>query len=166
MQAEALSQMGDWLEDHATAIAAGKAQLDVQAINDLLDNLGVLRHPVQEYLIMTEEQYYENESDHRLTLQNEKQPLSELKDRVLVNHIDGSLANSELNFTYNHEHPYANGTYNLTNDLHTIEYALEVIGAVTANTIMADVRNNLSQDAVLSVALAAHAVGQWQKNNS
>ena len=58
-------------------------------------------------------------------MQNEKQSLSELKDRVLVNHVDGSLAISELIFTYNHEHPYANGTYNVTNDLHTIEYALE-----------------------------------------
>lgn len=165
MQVDALSKMADWLEDHATAITTGQVQLDVQTINNLIDGLGVLRHPVQKYLRMTEEQYYENESDHRLTLQNEKQPLSELKDRVLVNHVDGSLTNSELHFTYNHEHPYANGTYNVINDLNTIVYALEVIGAVTANTIMADVRNNLSQDAVLSVALAVYSIGKWQKSN-
>ncbi|RHW48619.1 hypothetical protein DS832_00680 [Bombilactobacillus bombi] len=165
MQAEAVSQMADWLEDHVSEIVAHKTQLDVQKINEIIDDLAILRHPVQEYLTMTEEQYYENESDHQLTLQNDKQPLSKLQDRVLVNHVDGSFAKSEINFTYNHEHPFAGGQYDVTNDLHTIEYALEVIGAVVANTIMADVRNNLSQDAVLSIALAAAAVDNWQQNN-
>ena len=69
-----------------------------------------------------------------------------------------------MHFTYNHDDPYANQKYDVVSDLHTLEYGLEIIGAIQANTILADLRNNLSQDAVLSLGLAAHAVEQWQKN--
>ncbi|MBA1395268.1 hypothetical protein EQ500_15605, partial [Lactobacillus sp. XV13L] len=107
MQAQTVSQMADWLEDHVPEIAARKLKLDVQKIDDLIDSLEILRHPVKDYLTMTEEQYYENESDHHLTLKHEQNQLQQLHDRVLVNHVDGSFTKSELNFTYNHEHPYA-----------------------------------------------------------
>ncbi|UQS83084.1 hypothetical protein [Bombilactobacillus thymidiniphilus] len=166
MKSDKVSQLADWLEDNVEQIVAHKQYLDVQKVYELLDNLAVLRQPVQDYLTMTEEDYYENESDHRLTLHNSEQVLADLADRVLVNHVDGSFINSEINFSYNHENPYFTENYDVQVDLHLIEYALEVIGAVASNTIMSDVRNNLSPDAVLSVALAAHAVGKWQQKNA
>ena len=111
---------------------------------------------------MTEEDYYQNESDHRLTLQNPKNKLSELHDRVQVNHVDGSLDAHEVNFTYNHEDPYISEDYKVKTDLNIVNYSFTVIGAVYDNTIVADVRNSLSRDAILSIGLAAHAIEEWQ----
>lgn len=163
METQTISQLADWLEEHSAQIVAQTETLDVQKIYELLDGLAILRQPVQNYLTMTEEQYYQNESDHRLTLQHEQQTLAQLQDRILVNHVDGSFINNEINFDYNHENPYQTGNYDAQSDLHLIEYALEVIGAVASNTLMSDLRNNLSPDAVLSIALAANQIGQWQK---
>ncbi|UQS82010.1 hypothetical protein MOO45_07420 [Bombilactobacillus folatiphilus] len=163
METKTLSQLADWLEENSLKISSREEYLDVQKVYELLDELAILRQPVQNYFEMTEKNYYENESDHRLTLQHKNQVLRQLQDRILVNHVDGSFIKSEINFDYNHENPYREGTYNVQTDLHLIEYALEVIGAVVANTIKSDVRNNLSPDAVLSIALAAQAVAQWQK---
>lgn len=164
MQLATISQVADWLEEHTTAISQRQEVLDTAKILQLLDELQILRQPLSNYWQMTEEEYYQNESDHQLTLQNEQQVLAQLHDRVLVNHVDGSFSKNELHFTYNHEDPYANQKYDVVSDLHTLEYGLEIIGAIQANTILADLRNNLSQDAVLSLGIAVHAVEQWQKN--
>lgn len=161
-----ITKQADWLEDNVPNIVDKKAKLDVPAIYASLNDLAILRQPVEKYFDMTEEEYYENESDHKLTLQDADYKLNQLHDRILVNHVDGSFSDSKIHFTYNHEDPYANGEYTPKNDLHTIEYALEVIGAVANNTIIGDLRNNLSKDAVLTISLAANAVDNWQKGNN
>lgn len=112
---------------------------------------------------MTEDDYYQNESDHLLTLQSPDHKLSELHDRVQVNHVDGSLDAHEVNFSYNHEDPFASGEYKAKTDIDLVSFAFTVIGAVYDNTIVADVRNSLSKDAVLSIGLAAYAIEAWQK---
>lgn len=162
MNSETISEFGEWLDDNASKIESNSVQFDAQRVYSVIDNLEILRKPVQEYFDMTEEDYYENESDHRLTLQNPDAKLSELKDRVLVNHIDGSLADHDVNFTYNHENPFPDGQYSPKVDVDLVNYSFVVIGAVFANTIVADIRNSLSKDAILSVALAAKAIADWQ----
>lgn len=162
MNSETISEFGEWLDDNASKIENNSVKFDAQRVYAVIDNLEILRKPVQEYFDMTEEAYYENESDHRLTLQNPDAKLSELKDRVLVNHIDGSLADHDVNFTYNHENPFPDGKYSPKVDVDLVNYSFVVIGAVFANTIVADIRNSLSKDAILSVALAAKAIADWQ----
>lgn len=163
MNSETISEYGEWIDENQKLIEDKSVQFDAQRVYDVIDNLEVLRKPIQEYFDKTEEDYYENESDHRLTLQNPNQTLSELKDRVLVNHIDGSLAEHNVNFTYNHENPFPNDEYKVKVDVDLINYSFIVIGAVFANTIVADVRNSISKDAILSIGLAARAIDEWQK---
>ena len=85
-----------------------------------------------------------------------------MHDRVQVNHVDGSLEGHDINFTYNHEDPYAEKEYQVKTDINLVNYSFTVIGAVYDNTIVADVRNSISKDAILSIGLAAHAIEEWQ----
>ncbi|MCH4009855.1 hypothetical protein [Companilactobacillus sp.] len=163
MNSETISELGEWLDQNAKQIEDKSVEFDPQRVYNVIDNLEVLRKPIKEYFDMTEEDYYENESDHQLTLQKPDAKLSELKDRVLVNHIDGSLADHQVNFTYNHENPFPDGQYDAKVDVNMINYSFIVIGAVFANTIIADVRNSISRDAILSIGLAAKALDDWQK---
>jgi len=162
MNSETISNLADWLYTNREKIEDKSQEFDAQKVYDVLDSLEVLRKPIKEYFDMTEEDYYQNESDHRLTLQNPKNKLSELHDRVQVNHVDGSLDAHEVNFTYNHEDPYISEDYKVKTDLNIVNYSFTVIGAVYDNTIVADVRNSLSRDAILSIGLAAHAIEEWQ----
>ncbi|WP_053084454.1 hypothetical protein [Companilactobacillus ginsenosidimutans] len=162
MNSETISEFGEWMDENQKSIEDKSVQFDPQRVFDVIDNLEVLRKPIKDYFDMTEEDYYENESDHRLTLQNPDQKLSELKDRVLVNHIDGSLADHKVNFTYNHENPFPEEVYSVKIDVDLVNYSFIVIGAVFANTIVADVRNSISKDAILSIGLAAKAIADWQ----
>lgn len=162
MNSETISKLAEKLYEDRKQIEDKSQAFDAQEVYDILDSLEVLRKPIKEYFDMTEDDYYQNESDHRLTLQNPNQKLSELHDRVQVNHVDGSLDAHEINFTYNHEDPYAGGDYKVKTDLNLVSFAFTVIGAVYDNTIVADVRNSLSKDAVLSIGLAAHAIEDWK----
>ncbi|ALB29667.1 MULTISPECIES: hypothetical protein [Companilactobacillus] len=162
MNSETISKLAEKLYEDRNKIEEKSQTFEAQAVYDILDSLEVLRKPIKEYFDMTEDDYYQNESDHRLTLQSPTHKLSELHDRVQVNHVDGSLDAHEINFTYNHEDPYAGGDYKVKTDLNLVSFAFTVIGAVYDNTIVADVRNSLSKDAVLSIGLAAHAIEAWQ----
>ena len=162
MNSETISKLAEKLYEDRNKIEEKSQTFEAQAVCDILDSLEVLRKPIKEYFDMTEDDYYQNESDHRLTLQSPTHKLSELHDRVQVNHVDGSLDAHEINFTYNHEDPYAGGDYKVKTDLNLVSFAFTVIGAVYDNTIVADVRNSLSKDAVLSIGLAAHAIEAWQ----
>ncbi|PMD67901.1 hypothetical protein [Companilactobacillus nuruki] len=163
MNSETISNLADWLYTNRTKIEDKSEEFDAQKVYDILDSLEVLRKPIKDYFDMTEDDYYQNESDHRLTLQNPDNKLIELHDRVQVNHVDGSLAGHEINFTYNHEDPYADGNYKVKTDINLIDYSFTVIGAVYDNTIIADLRNAISKDAILSIGLAAHAVEESLK---
>lgn len=163
MNSETISTLADWLYTNRKQLEDKSQEFDAQKVYDVLDSLEVLRKPIKEYFDMTEDEYYQNESDHRLTLQSPDNKLSELHDRVQVNHVDGSLAGHEINFTYNHEDPYATGDYKAKTDINLINYSFTVIGAVYDNTIVADVRNSISRDAILSIGLAANAIENWQK---
>lgn len=162
MNSETISTLADWLYINRKKIEDKSEKFDAQKVYDILDSLEVLRKPIKEYFDMTEDDYYQNESDHRLTLQNPDQKLSELHDRVQVNHVDGSLEGHDINFTYNHEDPYAEKEYQVKTDINLVNYSFTVIGAVYDNTIVADVRNSISKDAILSIGLAAHAIEEWQ----
>ena len=106
---------------------------------------------------MTEEQYYEAESDHKLTLIKMDSKLTNLHDRILTNHVDGFVDKDEINLTYNHENPYEDDLYDPTTDYREIVYSLKVIGAVQAIAAK-DLQEVLSKDAVLSIGLAAYAL--------
>ena len=162
MNSETISTLADWLYTNRNKIEDKSEKFDAQKVYDILDSLEVLKKPIKEYFDMTEDDYYQNESDHRLTLQNPDQKLSELHDRVQVNHVDGSLEGHDINFTYNHEDPYAEKEYQVKTDINLVNYSFTVIGAVYDNTIVADVRNSISKDAILSIGLAAHAIEEWQ----
>jgi hypothetical protein len=162
MNSETISKLAEKLYEDRKNIEDKSQNFDAQAVYDILDSLEVLRKPIKEYFEMTEDDYYQNESDHRLTLQNPDQKLSELHDRVQVNHVDGSLSGHKINFTYNHEDPYESGDYKVKTDINLVSFAFTVIGAVYDNTIVADVRNSVSKDAILSIGLAAHAIEEWQ----
>ena len=163
MNSETISKLAEGLYEDRKKIEDKSEKFDAQKVYDILDSLEVLRKPIKDYFEMTEDDYYQNESDHRLTLQHPDHKLNQLHDRVQVNHVDGSLMGHEINFTYNHEDPYAGGDYKVMTDINLISFAFTVIGAVYDNTIVADVRNSVSKDAILSIGLAAKAVEEWQK---
>lgn len=78
---------------------------------------------------MLQGNYFREESDHKLNLLDDKAPVAKLEDRIMVNHVDGSITEDKLNFTYNHE-PVFDGEYAAAVDLNIVKYGLEVIGAV------------------------------------
>ena len=119
-------------------ILNGEQDFDAEAVYKVIDNLGVLNNPIKDYFNMTEEQYYEAESDHKLTLIKLSDKLTSLHDRILTN-------------------PYEDDMYNPATDYRVIVYSLKVIGAVQAIAAR-DLQEVLSKDAVLSIGLAAYAL--------
>ena len=106
---------------------------------------------------MTQEQYYDTESDHKLTLIKLSEQLTDLHDRILTNHVDGFVDKNEINLTYNHENPYEDGFYNAVVDFHVVSYGFKVIGAVQ-EVAPKTLQGVLSKDALLAIGLAAHAL--------
>lgn len=131
--------------------------LDTEKVYQVIDNLGVLDKPIQEYFSMTQDEYYNNESDGKLTLIHLNEPLSALQDRILTNHVDGYVDKDEINLTYNHENPFEDGNYDRNTDMHVLLYSLKVIGAVEA-VAASDLKKVLSKDAILSLGLAVNAL--------
>ena len=136
----------------------GKEQsFNADAVYKIIDGLGVLDKPIKDYFNMTEDQYYESESDHKLTLVNLSEKLTDLHDRILTNHVDGYVDEDQIHLTYNHENPYEDDFYNPEVDYHVITYSLKVIGAVQS-VAAKDLQGVLSKDAVLSLGLATYAL--------
>lgn len=148
--------LADELASSQDQIISGEERLDLEKIFTEIDNLHILDKPIKDYLSMKSEDYYD-ESDSKLTLLNMDQPLSEVEDRILTNHVDGYVDKNEINLTYNHENPFEDGNYDRATDFHVLLYSLKVIGAVRAVDAV-DLQKVLSKDAVLSLGLAANAL--------
>ena len=144
---------------HKKKIINGQQDLNTKRIYNEINSLGILDKPIEEYFDMTQDEYYNSESDGKLTLLHLDQPLSELSDRILTNHVDGYVDKDEINLTYNHEDPLQDGSYDRATDLHVLLYSLKVIGAVRA-IAPDDLKKVLSKDAVLSLGLAAAALAK------
>ncbi|BDR61115.1 hypothetical protein [Lactobacillus xylocopicola] len=149
--------LADDLATNQESILNKEKDFDAEAVYQAIDHLHVLQRPIKEYFELTEEQYYETESDHKLPLIDLADKLTDLHERVLTNHADGFVDQHKINLTYNHENPYEDDYYNELIDLHVVTYSLKVIGAVqaVAPKVLQEV---LSKDAVLSIGLAAHAL--------
>ncbi|MDO4912458.1 MAG: hypothetical protein Q3960_02765 [Lactobacillus sp.] len=152
-------KLADDLAQNQAAFLAGKQTFDATPVFEAIDELEVLDKPIAEYFEMKVEEYDQTESDHKLTLLDLSQKLADVKDRVLVNHVDGFVDKHEINFTYNHENPWASDQYNKEVDYHVVTYALKVISAVLA-IAKSDLQEVISKDAVLSIGLAARALSQ------
>lgn len=148
--------LADELAAAQDKIINGEEKLDLEKIFAEIDSLHILDKPIKDYLSMKSEDY-DDESDKKLTLLNMDQPLSEVEDRILTNHVDGYVDKNEINLTYNHENPFEDGNYDRATDLHVLLYSLKVIGAVRAVDAV-DLQKVLSKDAVLSLGLAANAL--------
>lgn len=152
-----IMQLADDLSKDQDKILSGEEKLDVERIYKAIDGLGVLENSITTYFDLTEEQYYETESDHLLTLTRLSHKLSEMHDRILTNHVDGYVDKDEINLTYNHENPFTDGNYSARDDMHVLVYSLKVIGAVYTIAEQ-DLKSVLSKDAVLSLGLAARTL--------
>lgn len=149
--------LADDLSAAKDQIISGQQDLNTSKIYAEIDQLGVLDKPIQDYFSMTQDEYYTSESDGKLSLLHLNEPLTSLSDRILTNHVDGYVDKDEINFTYNHEDPFADGVYNRGGDFDVLVYSLKVIGAVRA--IAPDqLKKVLSKDAVLSLGLATNAL--------
>ncbi|WEV43803.1 hypothetical protein OZX56_00775 [Lactobacillus sp. ESL0684] len=157
MEELATMTLADNLAKNQTEILNNEQDFNAEAVYEAIDSLQILHKPIKEYFDMTQEQYYESESDHKLTLIKLSEKLADLHDRVLTNHVDGFVNQNQLNLTYNHENPYEDDFYNAEVDYHVITYSLKVISAVQA-VAGKDLQTVLSKDAVLSIGLAAHAL--------
>ena len=163
MAQDNVRQLADWLEENMTAIIDRKVSLNVSEIFAVLDSFGVLNNPVAKYLDITEETYYQSESDHKLTLSDDRKLLMDVTDRIMVTHVDGILADNKVYFEYSHEAVYED-QYLVKRDLEVLTYGLAVIGAVAATVKHNLIQADLSKDAVLSLALAAQNIANWQAN--
>ncbi|MCX2454916.1 hypothetical protein [Lacticaseibacillus nasuensis] len=157
-----ISELADWLEANHDALLAKTTLLPEAKVAAAVDYLEVLAHPAADYLNMLQGNYFREESDHKLNLLDDKAPVAKLEDRIMVNHVDGSITEDKLNFTYNHE-PVFDGEYAAAVDLNIVKYGLEVIGAVATTGHLQTVTAALSPDAVLTLLVAAHTFAQWQK---
>ena len=161
MTQDNVRQLADWLEENMAAIADRKVQLNPETIFAVLDDFGVLNNPVVKNFDITEETYYQSESDHKLTLSDDHKLLIDVTDRIMVTHVDGVLAENKVNFEYSHEAVYED-QYLVKRDLEVLTYGLAVIGAVAATVKHNLIQADLSKDAVLSLALAAQNIANWQ----
>lgn len=161
MTQDNVRQLADWLEENMAAIADRKVQLNPETIFAVLDDFGVLNNPVVKYFDITEETYYQSESDHKLTLSDDHKLLIDVTDRIMVTHVDGVLAENKVNFEYSHEAVYED-QYLVKRDLEVLTYGLAVIGAVAATVKHNLIQADLSKDAVLSLALATQNIANWQ----
>lgn len=148
--------LADELAASQDKIINGEENLDLKKIFSEIDSLNILDKPIEDYLAMKAEDYYD-ESDSKLTLLDMNQPLSQVEDRILTNHVDGYVDKNEINLTYNHENPFEDGNYDRATDFHVLLYSLKVIGAVRAVDAV-DLQKVLSKDAVLSLGLAANTL--------
>lgn len=157
-----VSALADWLEDQTSAILNKKTIVDLDRVYTAIDYLQVLKNPASAYPEMSEETYLKSESDKKLSLLNDHATLNQLEDRIMVNHVDGSVTDDDINFKYNHDTPFVDGEYKPRKDLEILKFGLEVIGAVTATDHHDTVRAALAPDAVLSLILAANTLHAWQ----
>ncbi|WP_262315424.1 hypothetical protein [Lacticaseibacillus parakribbianus] len=157
-----VSELADWLESNTEALLAKKVKLPLDRVFAAVDYLAVLSHPAATYLDMPQGTYYREESDHKLNLLADDQPLAALQDRIMVNHVDGSIVGDVLNFTYNHE-PVFEPDYSAKKDLNLVKYGFEVIGAVATSGHRATVTAALAKDAVVTLVVAAARFAEWQK---
>lgn len=81
-------KLADELTIKQDDILADTAKLNADAIYQLIDELKVLKHPIQEYFEMSQDEYYSSESDHQLTLLDMNNKLVDLHDRILTNHVE------------------------------------------------------------------------------
>ncbi|WP_390405982.1 hypothetical protein [Lacticaseibacillus jixiensis] len=156
-----ISELADWLEAQSDALLAKSTPFPETKVFAAVDYLKKLRHPAADYLNVLQGHFDRHESDHKLNLLADKATLAELEDRIMVNHVDGSITDNTLNFTYNHE-PTFEGGYQPKTDLNIVKFGLEVIGAVATTGKLDTVRDALSADALVTLVVAAHRFKQWQ----
>lgn len=157
-----ISELADWLEAHHDELMAKTTPMPVAKVAAAIDYLSGLRHPADSYLAVKQGHFDRHESDHKLNLLADQAPLAELEDRIMVNHVDGSVTEDTLNFTYNHE-PVFEGGYQAKKDLNIVKYGLEVIGAVATSGHVDTISDTLSKDALLTLIVAANRFSQWQQ---
>lgn len=157
MEKLAIMTLADDLAANQESILNQEIDFDAEAVYQAIDSLKVLHNPIKEYFKMTQEEYYDTESDHKLTLINLSEQLTDLHDRILTNHVDGFVDQNEINLTYNHENPYEDDFYNNVVDFHVVTYGLKVIGAVQAIAAK-ELQAVLSKDALLSIGLATYSL--------
>ncbi|WP_179394445.1 hypothetical protein [Lacticaseibacillus absianus] len=156
-----VSELADWLEANTPALLDKTTKMPTDRILAAVDYLNVLAQPAATYLEMHQGQYFKEASDHKLNLLADDQPLRALEDRIMVNHVDGSIVSDQLNFTYNHE-PVFEGGYQAKKDLNIVKYGLEVIGAVATSGHLDTVTAALSPDATVTLIVAATQFAAWQ----
>lgn len=164
MAQEKVHQLSDWLSDNLQKIADKQVSLDAKRIYAALDTLGVLKKPAQEYLTLTEDQYYPMQKQHLLTLSHGSKLLVDMTDRIMISHVDGILEEDNLNFEYLHHRIYA-PDYQVKADLEVLTYGLAVVGAVSVTQKQQLIPTKLDQDAVVCLVVAAHNIEKWQQNN-
>ena len=160
VQAE-IAKLADWLEAHKDGITDRSTKLDKKQIFTVIDGLSIFDQPIASYFDMTEDQYDRSVSDHKFTIEEGRHKLPEIKDRIMINHLDGAVDEGELNFTYNHETAIQE-SYQVKVDLNILTYGLEVLGAAAGITTPEVIQKNLSKDAAISLAIAAENVARWQ----
>ena len=157
-----VTALADWLEEQSDALLSKKTIINLDRVYKAVDYLNVLKNTAAAYPEMSEETYLKTESDKKLSLLDDHDTLAELEDRIMVNHVDGSISGSDFAFKYNHDTPFVDGKYNARKDLEILKFGLEVVGAVTGASKLADVTEALSPDAAVSFLLAANAFHKWQ----
>ena len=157
-----ISELADWLEANNDQLLDKAELMPTDKVLAAVDYLKVLAQSAAAYLPMKQGTFDREESDHKLNLMADDQPLSQVEDRIMVNHVDGSITKDELNFTYNHEPVFEDG-YQAKKDLNIVKFGLEVIGAVATSGHLETVTAALSKDAAVTLIVAAARFRQWQE---
>ena len=158
-----ISKLADWLENKKTKIYNHDIKINSNKIYTSLNNLNIFPSNVSKYLDITQEKYYETLSDNKLNLSNNNNKIylmSDVKDRIVINHVNGDIDKNYVSFTYNHINVFPNGVYNFFKDIDVLIYGLEIIGAVSTIDVNL-VKNNISSDAFMSLILSINGVSNW-----
>lgn len=81
MEQLTMVSLADKLSAQHDIIISDKQTINVADIFEQIDNLHILQKSAKEYIDMTQEQYYDQESDGKLTILQMDKPLKLLKDQ-------------------------------------------------------------------------------------
>lgn len=130
----------------------------VEAVERMVDELGVFDRPMAKVLEMSQDEYAENLSDGKFSFDFSGHQVSELLDRLIISHTDGSVREGNVSLAYRHEDPYESGQYNVKTDLNIVQYGLAVLSALAGVIPAEDLAKITSPDAAVSIWLATEAI--------
>jgi hypothetical protein len=158
MKKEQINRLYEELVLNREAYEDGLKKYPIEKVSTFIDELGIFKEPMSEILEMSQESYAQEYSDKRFSFDFSNRKVSELMDRIIISHTDGSVRNQVLELAYLHEDPFESGQYNVKTDLNIVQYGLAVLAGLSNVTSAETLASIVSPDAAVSIMLALKSI--------